>query len=195
MFFTESGRAYVEKVYEIPEMGRASKGRSIANLLELRADEKIAATIRIQSKQSGRARTQLTKRGTKTSTSFSPPHRDRQEIEPFGLQQCPQRRHYRDQYRRGRLSDRRCANEWRQRDRPHHDRGHEFALSRRSIARPGPQHGRRLGHSASERRSRGGDRPCETRRCFWSRVKTVSANARRSIITERRNAAAKVSSQ
>src|SRR5256714_1821655 len=42
MFFTESGRAYVEKVYEIPEMGRAAKGRSIANLLELRADETIA---------------------------------------------------------------------------------------------------------------------------------------------------------
>ena len=53
MFFTESGRAYVEKVYEIPEMGRAAKGRSIANILELRPDEKIAATIRIQSKKSG----------------------------------------------------------------------------------------------------------------------------------------------
>src|SRR6188508_1410273 len=53
MFFTESGRCYVEKVYEIPEMGRAAKGRSIANLLELRADEKIAATIRIQSRKSG----------------------------------------------------------------------------------------------------------------------------------------------
>jgi DNA gyrase subunit A len=53
MFFTASGRAYVEKVYEIPELGRASKGRSIANLLELRADEKIAATIRVQAKKSG----------------------------------------------------------------------------------------------------------------------------------------------
>jgi DNA gyrase subunit A len=53
MFFTESGRAYVEKVYEIPEMGRAAKGRSIVNILELRADEKIAATIRVQSKKSG----------------------------------------------------------------------------------------------------------------------------------------------
>jgi DNA gyrase subunit A len=53
MFFTESGRCSVEKVYEIPEMGRASKGRSIANLLELRSGEKIAATIRIQSKKSG----------------------------------------------------------------------------------------------------------------------------------------------
>jgi DNA gyrase subunit A len=53
MFFTQSGRAYVEKVYEIPEMGRAAKGRSIANILELRADEKIAATIRVQAKKSG----------------------------------------------------------------------------------------------------------------------------------------------
>ncbi len=53
MFFTASGRVYVEKVYQIPEMGRAAKGRSIANLLELRSEEKIAATIRVQSKSSG----------------------------------------------------------------------------------------------------------------------------------------------
>jgi DNA gyrase subunit A len=53
MFFTQSGRAYVEKVYEIPEMGRAAKGRSIANILQLRPDEKIAATIRVQSKKAG----------------------------------------------------------------------------------------------------------------------------------------------
>src|SRR5205814_4970571 len=38
---------------EMPEMGRDPKGRSMANLLELRADEKIAATIRVQSKKSG----------------------------------------------------------------------------------------------------------------------------------------------
>jgi DNA gyrase subunit A len=50
MFFTQTGRCYVEKVYEIPEMSRASKGRSIANLLELRPDEKIAATLRIEAK-------------------------------------------------------------------------------------------------------------------------------------------------
>ncbi|MEY4201509.1 MAG: gyrase subunit, partial [Verrucomicrobiota bacterium] len=38
------------RVHEIPDMGRASKGRSIANLLELKAEEKVAALIRIQSK-------------------------------------------------------------------------------------------------------------------------------------------------
>jgi len=50
MFFTNSGRVYVERVHEIPDAGRASKGRSIANLLELRADEKVAAMIRVLSK-------------------------------------------------------------------------------------------------------------------------------------------------
>src|SRR5262249_16380562 len=38
---------YVERVHEIPDMGRASKGRSIANLLELKAGETIAAMIRV----------------------------------------------------------------------------------------------------------------------------------------------------
>ena len=50
MFFTSTGRVYVERVHEIPDMGRAAKGRSIANLLELKADEKVAALIRILSK-------------------------------------------------------------------------------------------------------------------------------------------------
>jgi DNA gyrase subunit A len=48
MFFTEDGRVYVEKVYELPEMGRAAKGKAIANFLQLRPDEKIAALLRIK---------------------------------------------------------------------------------------------------------------------------------------------------
>ena len=40
MFFTNTGRVYVERVHEIPDMGRAAKGRSIANLLELKAGRK-----------------------------------------------------------------------------------------------------------------------------------------------------------
>ncbi|HTR43943.1 MAG TPA: DNA gyrase subunit A [Pseudomonadales bacterium] len=50
MFFTNLGRVYVERVHEIPDMGRASKGRSIANLLELKQGETIAALIRVLSK-------------------------------------------------------------------------------------------------------------------------------------------------
>jgi DNA gyrase subunit A len=48
MFFTNTGRVYTERVHEIPDMGRAAKGRSIANLLELKPNEKIAALIRVQ---------------------------------------------------------------------------------------------------------------------------------------------------
>jgi DNA gyrase subunit A len=48
MFFTNTGRVYVERVLEVPDMGRAAKGRSIANLLDLKPEEKIAALIRVQ---------------------------------------------------------------------------------------------------------------------------------------------------
>ena len=51
MFFTNTGRVYVERVHEIPDMGRAAKGRSIANILEFKAGEKVAALIRILSKE------------------------------------------------------------------------------------------------------------------------------------------------
>src|SRR5207302_7233291 len=50
MFFTNTGRVYVERVHEIPDMGRAAKGRSIANILELKQSETIAALIRITAK-------------------------------------------------------------------------------------------------------------------------------------------------
>jgi len=51
MFFTNTGRVYVERVHEIPDMGRAAKGRSIANLLEMKPGEKVAALIRVESRR------------------------------------------------------------------------------------------------------------------------------------------------
>jgi DNA gyrase subunit A len=45
MCFMNSGRVYVEKVYEFPEGSRTAKGRSIANILEVQDKEKIAAMI------------------------------------------------------------------------------------------------------------------------------------------------------
>ena len=51
MFFTNSGRVYVERVHEIPEGSRASKGRSIANVLELQPTEKVVALLRVESKR------------------------------------------------------------------------------------------------------------------------------------------------
>ncbi len=81
MFFTNTGRAYVERVHEVPDMGRAAKGRSIANLLELKAEEKIAALIRIVSKtgpnkedQTWQQKSEIffaTRQGTVKKTSLS----------------------------------------------------------------------------------------------------------------------------
>ncbi len=48
LFFTEGGRLYWEKVYEIPEAGRAARGKAIVNLLELQSGEKIAAMVRVR---------------------------------------------------------------------------------------------------------------------------------------------------
>lgn len=47
LFFTNTGRMYVERVYQIPEAPRTGKGRSIKNLLNLRSEEKIAAVLRL----------------------------------------------------------------------------------------------------------------------------------------------------
>ncbi len=48
LFFTNRGRVYVEKVFDIPEGTRVSKGRSIANVLQLQKDEFIASMIPIK---------------------------------------------------------------------------------------------------------------------------------------------------
>lgn len=48
MFFTNTGRVYVERVYAVPESSRTGKGRSIKNLLNLRPDEKVAAVLRLE---------------------------------------------------------------------------------------------------------------------------------------------------
>ena len=45
MFFTEKGRCYWLKVYDIPEGTRASKGRAIQNLIQIEPDDKVRAYI------------------------------------------------------------------------------------------------------------------------------------------------------
>jgi len=50
MFFTDTGRLYVERVYQIPEGSRTAKGRSIKNLLNLKPEEKIASVLRIEAR-------------------------------------------------------------------------------------------------------------------------------------------------
>jgi len=48
LFFTSNGRCYWLKVYEIPEAGRAARGRSLANIMELNPGETIKTYINIR---------------------------------------------------------------------------------------------------------------------------------------------------
>lgn len=48
LFFTNTGRMYVERVYELPEGSRTAMGRSIKNVLNLKPEEKIAALLRLE---------------------------------------------------------------------------------------------------------------------------------------------------
>ena len=48
LFFTDKGRCYWLKVHEIPQMGRASKGKAIVNILQLQKDEKVATFVNVE---------------------------------------------------------------------------------------------------------------------------------------------------
>jgi DNA gyrase subunit A len=45
LFFTNQGRVYQRRVYDVPEMSRTAQGRSIANLLQFQAAEKVANVL------------------------------------------------------------------------------------------------------------------------------------------------------
>ncbi|MDR1192213.1 MAG: DNA gyrase subunit A [Verrucomicrobiales bacterium] len=51
MFFTNTGRVYVERVHEIPEGSRSAKGRNIANVLSLQSEEKVVAMLPVESRR------------------------------------------------------------------------------------------------------------------------------------------------
>ena len=49
LFFTEKGRCFWLKVYEIPEGARSSKGRAIQNVIQIEPDDKVRAYINVKS--------------------------------------------------------------------------------------------------------------------------------------------------
>jgi len=64
MFFTNKGQAHWKKVYELPQAGRASKGRPIVNMLEgLDKGEKVEAVVPVSKFEEGRFLIFVTKKG------------------------------------------------------------------------------------------------------------------------------------
>lgn len=71
MMFTNTGRVYTKKAYQIPEAGRTAKGSHIANIIELAEGEKITAMISIPEFVRGEYLTMVTKLGTAKRTDLS----------------------------------------------------------------------------------------------------------------------------
>jgi len=70
LFFTTAGKVYWLKVHELPQAGRAARGKAIVNLLSLAQDEKISAFVSVREFQEGRFVLFATKRGTVKKTAL-----------------------------------------------------------------------------------------------------------------------------
>ena len=71
LFFTNKGKSYRLKGYQIPEAGRQAKGMAIVNLIALDSDEKIRAVIPIQSFDQGGCLMMATKSGVVKKTDLA----------------------------------------------------------------------------------------------------------------------------
>ncbi len=71
LFFSNKGKLYKLKGYEIPEAGRTAKGTAIVNLLSLDAGEKISAVIPIQNFAEGKFLLMATKNGLIKKTALT----------------------------------------------------------------------------------------------------------------------------
>jgi len=70
LLFTNTGRVYCKKVYEIPEGGRASRGKAIVNLLELRPDETVHELLALRDFQEGKFVMMATRKGLVKKTDL-----------------------------------------------------------------------------------------------------------------------------
>ncbi len=70
LFFTDKGRMYRIKAYEIPECGRTAKGTPIVNLIPLESDEKISATVPVREYSEGKYLIMATKQGVIKKTDL-----------------------------------------------------------------------------------------------------------------------------
>lgn len=82
MFFTNKGRVYRLKAYEIPESGRTARGTAIINLLQLLPEEKITAVITVKEYLQNKYLFMATKNGLVKKTSL----KDYENIRKTGLQ-------------------------------------------------------------------------------------------------------------
>ncbi|MEX5214541.1 MAG: DNA gyrase subunit A [Nitrospiraceae bacterium] len=71
LFFTDAGKVYWLKVHEVPEAGRASKGKALVNLLALATNEKVTATVAVKEFRNDRFVVMATGQGVVKKTELS----------------------------------------------------------------------------------------------------------------------------
>jgi len=71
LFFTDKGRCYWLKVHEVPEAGRAARGRSILNLLQKEKEEEITAFVAVKEFSDNQFLVMATEKGTIKKTVLS----------------------------------------------------------------------------------------------------------------------------
>ncbi|MDX8392201.1 MAG: DNA gyrase subunit A [Mariprofundaceae bacterium] len=71
LFFSDRGRVFRKKVYEVPQAGRAAKGKALVNLLPVEKDERISATLAIREFDDEHYIVMATKKGVVKKTSLS----------------------------------------------------------------------------------------------------------------------------
>jgi DNA gyrase subunit A len=70
MFFTNMGKVYWLKVHEIPQAGRAARGRAVTNLLQLKPEETLSAFLPVREFREGRYLIFATRRGLVKKTDL-----------------------------------------------------------------------------------------------------------------------------
>ncbi|MFQ5345896.1 MAG: DNA gyrase C-terminal beta-propeller domain-containing protein, partial [Mariprofundus sp.] len=81
LFFSDRGRVFRKKVYEVPQAGRAARGKALVNLLPVEKDEKISATLSIREFDEDHYIVMATKNGVIKKTRLS----DFQNIRANGI--------------------------------------------------------------------------------------------------------------
>ena len=135
LFFTNRGKVYRSKVYDLPEMSRTSKGRYLGNVLPLREGERVQSVLATRDFSRGAV------------PRVRHPQRHGQEDGVPGLQHAdPGRRHHRHQHPRRRRARRRAAGRRGRRDPDGLARRPRRALQGVRRPRDGPRHQRRPRH-------------------------------------------------
>jgi DNA gyrase subunit A len=70
LFFTNKGKLYWLKVHEIPQAGRAARGKAIVNLLNLQPDERVMTILPVKDFEEGRFIITATRKGTVKKTDL-----------------------------------------------------------------------------------------------------------------------------